>query len=457
LKFIKYFIPIFLLILACGCIEERAPEVLEEKLDITASAIPNSIIGGETTMLYFDFENNGDVDIHNIYLKIVDPCILNASRIMTYGREWNMKEPATVKEGGSFTRTCNEFVGGTWVESDYTTELDAIEADKTIVGVDVDGKHYTISFPPNTEKIGDLNLELKNKVTDNIELRICCTEPNVECETKTLEKKESFTWKDCNGKDYIITFKEFGYLVEATIKRKGGGKGSVSAGKGEEIKYGSFKAVVRNIRADEADLQPYCKTTKVDISEYGIGLGDLKQGQIKSWEQEFKSEKVSLPIDCNIRYTTSYEANMSGMYDITAISQDEYARLVREGKEQQFSPQLYKTKSPIDIEISFSKKQPIIENKEFYFYIKFRNVGEGTVENFDVSIDYPDFLTKIDCSDLSGKPLTGSLEFRKKETKKVVCKFNATDIDIIEKGQFIINARYGYKLDKTIYLKVLNE
>ena len=376
MKFIKYFIPIFLLILACGCIEERVPEVLEEKLDITASAIPNSIIGGETTTLYFDFENNGDIDIHNIYLKIVDPCILNASRIMTYGRKWNMKEPATVKEGGSFTRTCNEFVGDAWVEADYTTELEKVISSTT---------------------------------------------------------------------------------VRVKIKRKSGGMASQEVSKGEEIEYGSFKAVVRDIRADEADLQPYCKTTKVDISGYGIGLGDLKPGQIKSWEQEFKSEKVNLPIDCSIRYTTSYEANMSGMYDITAISQDEYARLVREGKGHQFSPQFYKTKSPIDIEISFSKKQPIIENKEFYFYIKFRNVGEGTVENFDVSIDYPDFLTKIDCSDLSGKPLTGSLEFRKKETKKVVCKFNATDIDIMEKGQFIINARYGYKIDKTIYLKVLSK
>lgn len=197
------------------------------------------------------------------------------------------------------------------------------------------------------------------------------------------------------------------------------------------------------------------------------GPFDLEPGEFKDWEWGLEAGDVKMARDCDLRYSTSYQSQAKAWYDVSVISEEEYLRLKKKGvMENKTSLEYYKTDTPVDIQISLSEKQPILEDEAFYLTVKLRNQGEGTVGNQkikagDLTLEYPGFLDSKGCQGIteskSANPLKtkDSLTFYKKKTPPITCKFKAgKDIKILKEDSFKITVRYKYAVDKQLSVKV---
>ena len=192
-------------------------------------------------------------------------------------------------------------------------------------------------------------------------------------------------------------------------------------------------------------------------------IDSLEPGEFRDWQWSIEANNVRVGRDCTLRYDMSYDTSSLAIYDISALSDDEYQRLLRKGTiEKEISLNYYKTKSPVDMDISLSKDQPILEGQEFYLYLKLRDVGGGYIDKIksgDATIEYPNFLKFEGSDDFSGEngklTLKNDLDFLNKETKVSTCKFKVNTGSVIRNiGQFKINIKYKYMYHKTITVKI---
>jgi len=193
-------------------------------------------------------------------------------------------------------------------------------------------------------------------------------------------------------------------------------------------------------------------------------IPELEPEETKSWEWELKADDVALPKDCTIRYKTEYSSQALALYDVSAITEEEFTRLQRSRRlENETNLFYYKTKSPVDIDISLSKEQPILEDMEFYLYINLRDVGTGYVEKIsrgNMTLKYPNFLELESCDDLEKNngvlTLRNDLNFINKQAKTITCKFKTKkDIGEIKTiGQFEVDIKYKYMYYDTINVRI---
>ncbi len=217
---------------------------------------------------------------------------------------------------------------------------------------------------------------------------------------------------------------------------------------------------LKSINAEITDLVGFT------ASESSKSIDELEEGETESWSWKLDSGHMEVHSDMNqvLRYKLSYNSNSSAWYDMIAMSEDEYIRLERQGKlDEEINLFYYKTKSPVEIDLSISKDQPLLEDLEFYLYVTLSDMGMGTVKQIDAGdlvIYYPsDIITYQESSDLSN-PEEGKILLRRdtkfytKKTKKLTCKFKVNDVNIRNIGQFKVNANYIYDYYKTINIKV---
>lgn len=182
---------------------------------------------------------------------------------------------------------------------------------------------------------------------------------------------------------------------------------------------------------------------------------EIKPGDLEQWNWKIKAKNVDMPETCALRYDVSYKTSSSAYYDIAAVSEAEQERLLREGKMEEISLNYYKTKTPVEIDISMSEEQPIVENSSFYLYIDLRNVGSGYVERIkagDAVLEYPNFLELKGCDDYDNQGrLKRDLEFYRGQTKKSTCKFRVKEGTVIrDVGTFKLKVNYKYMYHKII-------
>lgn len=192
-------------------------------------------------------------------------------------------------------------------------------------------------------------------------------------------------------------------------------------------------------------------------------FSELKSGEIEEWEWEFSSKPTRVERNCKIRYQVVYSSESNALYDITTLSEEERKRLLKKGELKEKIPlNFFKTKSPVDIQVELSKTQPILEDSSFYFHLKLVNKGEGGTVDQGISnleIEYPEFLFFRGSNDFSSfgnkARLRKSLTFFGGETKKTTIKFETRDVQVRRTGQFKIKARFKYKVNKVIKVKVI--
>ena len=201
-----------------------------------------------------------------------------------------------------------------------------------------------------------------------------------------------------------------------------------------------------------------------DLCEFNGGslekkIDELKPGDYEEWDWDLNAKETNTEKLCTLRYDMSYEGSSTALYDIAAISENEQQKLLRENKIEEIKLNYFKTKSPIDIDISLSKEQPILEDSSFYLYVDLTNVGGGYIEKIEkghASIKYPDFLELENCDDYdSNGNLNTDLKFVKGKAKRSTCKFKVKKGTVIsEIGRFEIKVNYKYMYHKTINVKI---
>lgn len=200
-------------------------------------------------------------------------------------------------------------------------------------------------------------------------------------------------------------------------------------------------------------------TLKFD--EPSFSKDGIEPSRSESWEWKATTNPVDIRRDCKIRYTLSYDSTAFIFYDISAISEDEYSRLLKtKSLDKEIPLKQVKTKTPIDIQISINKEQPLIAGTEFLFYAQLMDTGIGEPELKELKIKYPDYLTLLECDDLQGSngvlTLKGKLDFLERKTKRMTCKFSVNnDIVIKEIRPFEGSATYKYSRTNEVNIQVV--
>lgn len=200
-------------------------------------------------------------------------------------------------------------------------------------------------------------------------------------------------------------------------------------------------------------------TLKFDTSSFS--KANIEPARSESWEWKASTTPVDIRRDCKIRYTLSYDSTAFIFYDISAISEDEYSRLLKSRTlEKEIQLKQVKTKTPIDIQISINKEQPLISGTEFLFYVQLIDTGIGEPELKELKIKYPDYLTLVECDDLQGSgsvlTLKGKLDFLERKTKRMTCKFSVNkDVVIKEIRPFEGSATYKYSRTNEVNIQVV--
>ncbi|MFB6088556.1 MAG: hypothetical protein ABEK36_02130 [Candidatus Aenigmatarchaeota archaeon] len=194
-------------------------------------------------------------------------------------------------------------------------------------------------------------------------------------------------------------------------------------------------------------------------------VGRLEPTGFEDWNWRVRANEVKMEKNCQVMYRTTYESEAAALYDIAVISEEEYLRLKKKGTmEQDITINYYKTNSPLDIQMKISRNQPLMSGNEFYLDLQVVNKGMGETPRLmlpagSLSVDYPNFLTFMGCNDFNpsgtGISLNKDLKFFNGKTKKMSCKFRVNrNVGIKEIGQFKVNLRYKYKINKVINVKV---
>ena len=222
--------------------------------------------------------------------------------------------------------------------------------------------------------------------------------------------------------------------------------------------YNRGNTTVKDINlemTDWGDFEPQGETRK--------HIDEMKEGDTETWKCKFNSKEVYNERTITLRYELSYNSNSTSMYDVAMMSEEEYTRLKRGGGLEGINLFYYKTKTPVEIDLSISREQPLFEGSEFYLYVQLNDVGKGVVDSIapgNLVLYYPSDIIKFEGSnDFTGGNgklvLSRPLKFTKKQTKKIACKFTVKDnINIRETGQFKAETNYIYTYHKTISVKV---
>ncbi len=221
--------------------------------------------------------------------------------------------------------------------------------------------------------------------------------------------------------------------------------------------YNEGNTTLRDINLRITDLAGF--TTP----ETSMFINEIKEGETGGWSLVFNSAHTDVRYerDQTIRYMVDYRSNSSATYDIAVMSEEEYTRLERQEALNETNLFYFKTKSPVEIDISISKEQPIFEGLEFYFYVTLNDLGGGSIDSVqDLAVYYPSSLVEFVESNDFRKEADGKmvlkkpLDFYNKETKKTTCKFRAKSVNISNVGQFKAETNYIYEYHKTINIKV---
>lgn len=161
--------------------------------------------------------------------------------------------------------------------------------------------------------------------------------------------------------------------------------------------------------------------------------------------------------DCNIKFKLDYSANTSASQDVIVLSDVEYTERQRTNRLNEFTPQLTKIASPLDISISFSEEQPFQEETEILMNIDYYNIGTGFIDKIEknnIQIIFPDNLELKECNDYTNGLLNKDLIFIKNKAKTSTCRFITKALQPIDAKNLLITGKYKYVIDNYITVKI---
>jgi len=125
----------------------------------------------------------------------------------------------------------------------------------------------------------------------------------------------------------------------------------------------------------------------------------LKPDRTERWSWRWKAGNIELPTDCKIKFRTDYESNFSLFQDVAVLTESEYYIKEQEGTLESIPISSSSSYSPLSISVSFLEKQPFLEEDEITMTIGYSYIGDGIMNVSDITIDIPNNLQFVSCSD----------------------------------------------------------
>lgn len=196
-------------------------------------------------------------------------------------------------------------------------------------------------------------------------------------------------------------------------------------------------------------------------------IGELEPKQTSSWNLEYRAPSVKMEKQGNFLYQLDYKSDASARYKVHALSEDEYLRLKKRGSlKNSTKAEYYKKKGPVEIQLSFSQKQPYVGGDSFTVNVDVLNKGRGRVLDQKIdpgsfSLTYPGFLSLKGCQkDMSEDSRTlensDSIYFVNKKAGPISCNFRVEEgkIDVQKSDVFKLGIRYKYLVYEELPVKV---
>ncbi|MFP4116674.1 MAG: hypothetical protein ACLFQ8_00020 [Candidatus Aenigmatarchaeota archaeon] len=205
----------------------------------------------------------------------------------------------------------------------------------------------------------------------------------------------------------------------------------------------------------------------VDSCVFSEGkLDEIPANNIESGEKRTVNWNFSAPNDinmgrtCDMRYRVSYDSMARAVFNVRALSEDEYILREKAGDLDKLSDVRYeKTKTPVEIMANVSEEQPMMAGDDFLVHFHLENKGDGfvrgrAIDEGDIIMSYPqDILSLESCQGRSSTKNGNKIYFHETDirdggTAKTSCKFSLEDsIDTSVTGTFHIDVGYTYVKD----------
>lgn len=192
-------------------------------------------------------------------------------------------------------------------------------------------------------------------------------------------------------------------------------------------------------------------------------FGDLKENRTKTWSPKYESGNVNFETDCEIKFKTEYNRNLSVTQTIAVLEETEYYQREQLGTLGDISITFYSSESPLLISLSFSEDQPLIDGEDINMYIDYTSTGDGyvnTLQPSDIMINFPDNLLNVSCNGY--KRVRGTFEmildrelkFYNNEAPKTTCSFRTSASQPTDVKTLTMIGTYKYVLDNSILVKI---
>jgi len=189
-------------------------------------------------------------------------------------------------------------------------------------------------------------------------------------------------------------------------------------------------------------------------------IGTLKSNRTitKSWT--LSSQPITLSRDCNIKFALNYSGKFTFYQDVVVLTQSEYNTRLLQGTLHNIPIKSSSSSSPLQISLTFSEEQPLLENTNVNAQISYTYTGNGFIDvgAGSVIINLPDNLevSGAGCrGDYdSGLSLSNKLKFINKRASPTTCTFGAKASQIIDIKLLTITADYTYTIDGSVPVRV---
>jgi hypothetical protein len=189
-------------------------------------------------------------------------------------------------------------------------------------------------------------------------------------------------------------------------------------------------------------------------------IGTLKSNRTITRSSTLTSQPVTLSRDCNIKFALSYNGKFTFYQDVIVLTQSEYNTRLLQGTLHNIPIKTSSSSSPLQISLTFSEEQPLLENTNVNAQISYAYTGSGFIDvgAGNVKINLPDNLEvsgdycRNDYD--SSLSLINKLKFINKRASPTTCTFKVKASQLIDIKLLTITADYTYTIDGSIPVRV---
>jgi hypothetical protein len=215
-----------------------------------------------------------------------------------------------------------------------------------------------------------------------------------------------------------------------------------------------------NYDLEDVSLNLYDPCVFNDGNSKETYIGKLKSNRTNTTSWNLNSSAITLSRDCELKFAVSYKGKFNFYQDVVVLTQSEYNIRLSQGTLHNIPIKSSYSSSPLQISLTFSEEQPLLENTNVDGQISYAYTGNGFIDvgKGDVKINLPSNLevSGAGCRGdyNSGLSLVEPLKFINKKASPSTCTFKAKTSQLIDIKLLTITADYKYTIDSSVPIRV---